>query len=86
MEQSSGFNNVFRIEFPKSEWSNYYEKHNTEYGWAAYAWSLSSKDVTKFNDVLRLGLYDCLFAIGITNSENKIEAKINQAINHKYKH
>jgi hypothetical protein len=48
-------------------------------------YDLANGDVLRINDVNRMDLYTCLFALSIKNERSIIESKINTAIETKYK-
>lgn len=81
MENS--FKSVFAIKFPPTEYGDNYKLHNEKWGWEGVLYDMCNGDILNYNNVCRMGLYECLWALSIKNERGVIETKINNEIQKK---
>jgi len=48
---------------------------NSRYGWYQSVHTLSGGDITKFEEVTRLNVYQCLYALQYEKEKNELEAQ-----------
>jgi hypothetical protein len=72
----STFESVFSITFPKSKYGYLYSSHNQKWSWTGVLYDFIEQDITKYDNVNRMGLYEILTFLSIKNERGKIEKQI----------